>query len=61
MNKIEIIPWVKFNTQGVKEEIESLVEESKTKMDFLSKIKEVYKLSISDAKIVADKFFKKEV
>lgn len=61
MNKIEIIPWVKFNELGVKEEIESLVEKSKTKMDFLLKIKEIYKLSISDAKIVADKFFKKEV
>lgn len=61
MNKIEIIPWVKFNEPGVKKEIENLVEESKTKMDFLLKIKEEYKLSISDAKIVADKFFKKEV
>lgn len=61
MNKIEIIPWVKFNDPGVKQEIEKLAEKSTSKMDFLSRVKDQYNLSLSDAKIVADKFFKKEV
>lgn len=58
MNKIEIIPWVKFNDPGVKQEIEKLAEKSTSKMDFLSRVKDQYNLSLSDAKIVADKFFK---
>lgn len=61
MSKIEIIPWVKFNEPGIKQELEKLVEESTSKMDFLSKVKEKYQLSLTDAKVVADKFFKKEV
>lgn len=61
MNKIEIIPWVKFNDSGVKQEIEKLAKKSTSKMDFLSRVKDQYNLSLSDAKIVADKFFKKEV
>lgn len=39
MNKIEIIPWVKFNDSGVKQEIEKLAEKSTSKMDFLSRVK----------------------
>ena len=42
MNKIEIIPWVKFNDPGVKQEIEKLAEKSTSKMDFLSRVKDQY-------------------
>lgn len=58
---IEIIPWVKFNKLGVKEELEKLSSSCTSKMDFLSHVKDKYELSITDAKTVADKFFKKEV
>lgn len=58
---IEIIPWVKFNKSGVKEELEKLSSSCTSKMDFLSHVKDKYELSITDAKTVADKFFKKEV
>ena len=49
------------NREAVKQEIEKLAEKSTSKMDFLSRVKDQYNLSLSDAKIVADKFFKKEV
>lgn len=58
---IEIIPWVKFNKPGVKKELEKLSSSCTSKMDFLSHVKDKYELSITDAKTVADKFFKKEV
>ena len=60
VKKIEIVPWVKFNAQGVKDELEALAQSCTSKMDFLSHVKDKYELSITDAKTVADKFFKKE-
>lgn len=60
MNKIEVIPWVKFNAPGVKAELEALAKESSSKMSFLAKVKEAYGLSLSDSKVVSDKFYKKE-
>ena len=60
VKKIEIVPWVKFNAQGVKDELEALAQSCISKMDFLSHVKDKYELSITDAKTVADKFFKKE-
>lgn len=36
---IEIIPWVKFNKPGVKEELEKLSSSCTSKMDFLSHVK----------------------
>lgn len=61
MKQLEIIPWVKFNSPGIKDELDKLAEECSTKMEFLSKVKDKYELSITDARVVADKFFKKEV
>lgn len=58
---IEIVPWVKFNAPGTKDELETLVKSCTSKMDFLSQVKDKYELSLSDAKVVADKFFKKEI
>ena len=60
VKKIEIVHWVKFNAKGVKDELEALAQSCISKMDFLSQIKDKYELSLSDAKVVADKFFKKE-
>ena len=51
MNKIEIIPWVKFNDPGVKQEIEKLAEKSTSKMDFLSRVKDQYNLSLSEKSV----------
>lgn len=61
MKQIEIIPWVKFNNPGVKEDLEKLANQCSSKMQFLREVKDKYDLSISDAGVVADKFFKKEV
>lgn len=61
MRKIEIIPWVKFIEPGVKQEVEELAEKCGSKMDFVREIKDNYELSISDAKLIAEKFYKKEV
>ena len=36
VKKIEIVPWVKFNAQGVKDELEALAQSCISKMDFLS-------------------------
>lgn len=58
---IEIVPWVKFNAPGTKDELETLAKSCTSKMDFLSQVKDKYELSLSDAKVVADKFFKKEI
>ena len=60
LKKIEVVPWVQFHAQGVKDELEALAQSCISKMDFLSQIKDKYELSLSDAKVVADKFFKKE-
>lgn len=61
ISKIEIVPWVKFNEPGVKQEVEELAKNSSSKMDFLRQIKNNYNLSLTDANVVVDKFFKKEV
>ena len=60
VKKIEIVPWVKFNAQEVKDELEALAKSCISKMYFLSKINDKNELSLSDEKVVADKFFKKE-
>lgn len=65
----EQIRWIKLKSflglslidPEVKQEIEKLQKSLTSKMDFLSRVKDQYNLSLSDAKIVADKFFKKEV
>lgn len=60
MSEIEVIPWVKFNKPGVKEEVENLANASSSKMDFLSKVKAKYGLSVVDANVVANKFYQKK-
>lgn len=59
--KIEIIPWVKFNEPNIKSEVEKLAKNSDTEIDFIRSLKEKYNLSLSDGKVVAEKFYKKEV
>lgn len=61
MSKIVIIPWVKFNSAGIKEEVEKMATQHSSKMSFLRELKEKYDLTLSDAEVVATKFFKKEV
>lgn len=58
--KIEVIPWVKFNEPGAKEELEKLCASCNSKVEFLTLVRKNYNLSSIDAKTVADKFFKKE-
>ena len=50
-----------YGISGQDEELEKLSSSCTSKMDFLSHVKDKYELSITDAKTVADKFFKKEV
>ena len=61
VNDIEIVSWVKFNKPGIKKEVEKLAKESTTKMQFVSAVKEKFNIGITDASIVSDNFFKKEV
>lgn len=61
VKQLEIIPWVKFNSPGIKEDLEKLATQCSSKMQFLREVKEKYDLSMSDADVVATKFFKKEV
>lgn len=59
MKDIEIIPWVKFNKPGVKDKIQHLADKCTTKMEFLRAVREEFNLSLSDADIVVNNFFKK--
>lgn len=60
MSAIEVIPWVKFNKPGIKEDVEQMVESCASKMDFVSKVKIKYDLSLADANVVANKFYQKK-
>lgn len=60
MSAIEVIPWVKFNKLGIKEDVEQMVESCTSKMDFVSKVKTKYDLSLADANVVANKFYQKK-
>ena len=55
---IEIVQWVKFNNPNAKEEIKKLIEESTSKMDFVSKLKNLG-ISILNSMTIADNFYKK--
>ena len=55
---IEIVQWVKFNNPNAKEEIKKLVEGSTSKMDFVSKLKNLG-ISILNSMTIADNFYKK--
>lgn len=56
---IEIVPWVYFNDPKAKEDLIEMAKKATSIMDFSGKIRDTYKLSISDALIVAKKFFNK--
>lgn len=56
---IEIVPWVYFNDPKAKEDIKKMAESVDSIMEFSGKIRETYKMSISDALVVAKKFFNK--
>lgn len=58
---IEIVQWVKFNKPGLKEEVIALSKQCETLMDYVRSLRTKYGLDLSDCKIIADKFFKKEV
>ena len=59
MKDIEIVQWVKFNNPNMKEEIKQLVNNCTSKMEFLRAVRDKYKLSLADADVVANNFFKK--
>ena len=46
MKDIEIVQWVKFN--------------SNSKMDFLRAVRDKYKLTLADADVVANNFYQKD-
>lgn len=60
MMEIEIVPWVKFNSAGTKKKVEEMAKSCKTKVEFISQVRETFKLSIMDAKTVADKFYQEK-
>lgn len=57
---IEIVPWVYFNDPRTKEDVTKMAENAESLMSFASNIRDKYKLSISDAMIVAKKFINKQ-
>lgn len=57
-NPIEIVQWVKFNQEGLREEIKQLAKECPTKMEFLREVKAKYNLTLQDANVVVNKFYK---
>ena len=59
MKDIEIVQWVKFNKQGLIQEVKELAKNSNSKMDFIRALKERYNLSTSDADVVANNFYQK--
>lgn len=55
--EIEIISWVKFNKPDTKKKVLKIAEESSDKMEFVSKIREVFNIPLSDANEVANRFY----
>lgn len=60
MKDIEIVQWVKFNKQGLIQEVKELAKNSNSKMDFLRAVRDKYKLTLADADIVANNFYQKD-
>ena len=60
MKDIEIVQWVKFNKQGLMQEVKELAKNSNSKMDFLRAVRDKYKLNIADADVVANNFHQKD-
>lgn len=61
MKEIEVIQWVKFNKPGIKDKIQHLANKCNTKMEFLRAVREEFNLSLSDADVVVNNFFKKDL
>jgi len=60
MKDIEIVQWVKFNKQGLIQEVKELAKASNSKMDFLRAVRDKYKLTLADADVVANNFYQKD-
>ena len=60
MKDIEIVQWVKFNKQGLMQEVKELAKNSNSKMDFLRTVRDKYKLTLADADVVANNFYQKD-
>lgn len=60
MKDIEIVQWVKFNKQGLMQEVKELAKNSNSKMDFLRAVRDKYKLTLADADVVANNFYQKD-
>jgi len=60
MKDIEIVQWVKFNKQGLIQEVKELAKNSNSKMDFLRAVRDKYKLTLADADVVANNFYQKD-
>lgn len=60
MKEIEIVQWVKFNKQGLMQEVKELAKNSNSKMDFLRAVRDKYKLTLADADVVANNFYQKD-
>lgn len=58
MKDIEIVQWVKFNKAGLIQEVKELAKNSNSKMDFLRAVRDKYKLTLADADVVANNFYK---
>lgn len=56
---IEIVPWVFFNTPEAKKEVLIMAKNADSMMNLASELKTKFKMSLSDASIVAKKFYKK--
>lgn len=59
MKDIEIITWVKFNKPGLAKEIKELAKTCDTELDFLSKVKDTYGLTITEAEVITNNFYQK--
>lgn len=60
MKDIEIVQWVKFNKQGLIQEVKELAKNSNSKMNFLRAVRDKYKLTLADADVVANNFYQKD-
>lgn len=57
--EIEIIPWVYFNDPEAKKKVLAMAEDADSVMGLATDLRTTFKLSLSDATIVAKKFYKK--
>lgn len=58
--EIEIVSWVKFNGKNTKLKVLKIADKCSSKMEFVKKIKDTFDIPLSDANVVANRFYNKE-